>query len=69
MPASTAASADASIVASVSSLSTTGAMPETNSSSPRRRITITPWVARPARRMPSTGILITVPEVEISITW
>ena len=34
----------------------------------RRRITITPWVARPERLIPSTGIRITVPPSEISIT-
>ena len=42
---------------------------ETRSSSPRRRITITPWVERPSRLTSSTGIRITVPPVEISITW
>ena len=46
----------------------TGASVATCSPS-RRRITMTPCVERPARRMPSTGILITVPPSEISITW
>ena len=50
-----------------SSDSTTGARADTVSS-PRRRITITPCVERPMRRMSSTGILMTVPPVEISIT-
>ena len=38
-------------------------------SSPRRRITITPCVERPRRLISSTGIRITVPPFEISITW
>src|SRR5438034_6699894 len=54
--------------ASCSSDSTTGASAETCSPS-RSRITITPCVERPILRMTSTGILITVPPVEISITW
>ena len=51
-----------------SSEPTTGASVATCSPS-RSRMTMTPWVARPARRMPSTGILMTVPPSEISITW
>ena len=58
---------DSGISAS-SSAPMTGASVATCSLS-RRRITMTPWVERPARRMPSTGILITVPPSEISITW
>ena len=46
----------------------TGARLETCSPS-RRRMTITPWVARPERLMPSTGVRIMVPPSEISITW
>ena len=42
----------------------------TRRSRPRgSRITITPCVERPSRFTSSTGILITVPPVEISITW
>ena len=48
--------------------STTGASDETSSPS-RSRITITPCVERPSRLISSTGIRITVPPVEISITW
>ena len=48
--------------------SMTGASDETISPS-RSRITITPCVERPSRLTSSTGILITVPPVEISITW
>ena len=51
-----------------SSEPTTGASVATCSPS-RRRITITPCVARPARLIPSTGIRITVPPSEMSITW
>ena len=53
---------------SSSAASITGASEETVSPS-RRRITITPCVERPRRFTSSTGILITVPPVEISITW
>jgi hypothetical protein len=35
----------------------------------RRRITITPCVERPSCLTSLTGILITVPPFEISITW
>ena len=49
------------------SAAATGARLETCSPS-RRRITITPWVARPERLIPSTGMRITVPPSEISIT-
>src|SRR2546421_33052 len=38
-------------------------------SSRRRRITITPCVERPRRLTSLTGILMTVPPVEISISW
>src|SRR6266516_3130024 len=65
----TTSEADSSGTASTSSDSTTGASAETRSSSVLKRITITPWVERPERLMSSTGILITVPPVEISITW
>ena len=54
-------------ISSSSSDPTTGASVATCSPS-RRRMTITPCVARPARRIPSTGILITVPPSEMSIT-
>src|SRR5262249_50391462 len=53
---------------SSAAVSTTGARLETCSPS-RRRITITPWVARPERLMSSTGMRMTVPPSEISITW
>ena len=49
--------------------SITSARLDTFSSSPRRRITITPCVERPSRLTSSTRIRITVPPVEISITW
>ena len=49
-------------------LSTTGARLDTRSPFSRSRMTITPCVARPARRMPSVGMRITWPLVEISIT-
>src|SRR5262245_34418699 len=48
--------------------STTGARLETVSPG-RGRMTITPCVERPERLMSSTGIRITVPPLEISITW
>ena len=51
-----------------SSDSATGANVETFSS-PRSRITITPRVERQRRLTSSTGIRITVPPSEISITW
>src|SRR6266849_5602138 len=60
-------SCEPSPLSSCSSDSTTGASADTRSPS-RRRITITPCVERPIRRMSSTDILITVPPVEISIT-
>src|SRR4029078_10597832 len=53
---------------SSSSESTTGAIADTSSPS-RSRITITPCVERPSRLTSSTCIRITVPPVEISITW
>ena len=46
----------------------TGARLETFSPS-RRRMVITPWVARPERLIPSTAVRMTVPPSEISITW
>ncbi len=54
--------------ASSSPDSTTGASDETCSPS-RSRITITPCVERPSRLTSSTAMRITVPPVEISITW
>jgi hypothetical protein len=62
------ASGTVSAMSSGASDSTTGAKADTRSAS-RRRITITPYVERPSRFTSSTGIRITVPPVEISITW
>jgi len=46
-----------------------GTSSEDTFSPSRSRTTITPWVARPSRLISSTGMRMTVPPVEMSITW
>ena len=66
-PPSTEAVARTSPSSPFGSPSATSASVET-CSSPRNRITITPWVERPSRLISSAAIRITVPPVEIIIT-
>ena len=65
---SSAGRTTSSSTVSSTSESATGARLETFSPS-RSRTTITPWVARPSRLISSTDMRITVPPVEISISW